>query len=102
MANTTQTKMFGTGKDAASQEPVECLGIEFPTDEARRQHFLEKLKEKLKDPAFRKLEGFPIGDDEDILALSDPPYYTACPNPFLEELYRTRLFGHTFVQAAIA
>jgi hypothetical protein len=29
----------------------------------------------LKEPDFRKIEGFPIGDDEDILALSDPPYY---------------------------
>ena len=45
-----------------------------------------KLREKLKDPAFRKIEGFPIGDDEDILALSDPPYYTACPNPFISRL----------------
>ncbi len=55
----------------------------FPNDEARRAHFIEQLREKLKDLAFRKIEGFPIGDDEDILALSDPPYYTACPNPFL-------------------
>jgi DNA modification methylase len=55
----------------------------FPNDEARRAYFTEKLREKLKDPAFRKIEGFPIGEDEDILALSDPPYYTACPNPFL-------------------
>jgi DNA modification methylase len=31
----------------------------------------------------RNIEGFPIGKDEDILALSDPPYYTACPNPYL-------------------
>lgn len=29
--------------------------------------------------------GFPIGSDEDILNLSDPPYYTACPNPFLAD-----------------
>ena len=36
------------------------------------------------DPEFRKIEGFPIGEDEDILALSDPPYYTACPNPFIK------------------
>jgi DNA modification methylase len=79
-----QTKMFGSGKDAASQQPVECLGIKFPNDEARRVYFLAKLKEKLTDPAFRKIEGFPIGNDDDILALSDPPYYTACPNPFLE------------------
>ena len=27
----------------------------------------------------RNIEGFPIGKDEDIIALSDPPYYTACP-----------------------
>lgn len=33
----------------------------------------------------RDVEGFPIGTDEDIIILSDVPYYTACPNPFLEE-----------------
>ena len=27
--------------------------------------------------------GFPHGKIEDILNLSDPPYYTACPNPFI-------------------
>ena len=57
----------------------------FENDEKRREYFLEKLRKKLKDPEFRKIEGFPIGEDEDILALSDPPYYTACPNPFLTE-----------------
>lgn len=36
----------------------------------------------------RDIEGFPIGTDEDIIALSDAPYYTACPNPFLEEFIR--------------
>ncbi|WP_455342676.1 DNA methyltransferase [Variovorax durovernensis] len=73
---------------AAQSGPVECLGQTFPSDEARREHYLELLAEKLKDPTFRKIEGFPIGSDEDILALSDPPYYTACPNPFLEEFVR--------------
>src|SRR3989440_2389859 len=68
--------------------PVECLGRTFENDEARRTYFLEQLREKLKDPAFRKIEGFPIGSDEDILALSDPPYYTACPNPFMEDCIR--------------
>ena len=29
----------------------------------------------------RNIEGFPIGTDEDIIALSDAPFYTACPNP---------------------
>lgn len=33
----------------------------------------------------RDIEGFPIGKDEDILALSDPPYYTACPNPYIND-----------------
>lgn len=32
--------------------------------------------------------GFPHGEIEDILALSDPPYYTACPNPFIEDFIR--------------
>ncbi len=67
---------------------VECLGQTFPSDEARREHYLKLLAEKLKDPAFRKIEGFPQGTDEAILALSDPPYYTACPNPFLEDFVR--------------
>ncbi len=68
--------------------PVECLGMTFENDEMRREYFLEKLREKLKDPEFRKIEGFPIGEDEDILALSDPPYYTACPNPFIEDFIK--------------
>ena len=68
--------------------PVECLGHTFPSAEARREHYLAILREKLKDPAFRAIEGFPIGTDEDILALSDPPYYTACPNPFIEDFIR--------------
>jgi len=74
--------------DAAKLGPVECLGQTFASDEARREHYLKLLGEKLKDAAFRKIEGFPVGSDEDILALSDPPYYTACPNPFLEDFIR--------------
>lgn len=50
-----------------------------------REVYRARLAEKLKDPEFRKIEGFPLGTDEAILALSDPPHYTACPNPFLEE-----------------
>jgi len=33
----------------------------------------------------KKIEGYPIGDDKDILSLSDPPYYTACPNPYIND-----------------
>lgn len=65
--------------------PIECLGLTFENDEARRAHFTKLLAEKLKDPEFRKIEGFPIGTDEAILELSDPPFYTACPNPWLND-----------------
>ncbi|WP_214083939.1 DNA methyltransferase [Methanoculleus sp.] len=43
----------------------------------------ELTKERL--DAVRKVEGFPRGKDRDIIALSDPPYYTACPNPWIGE-----------------
>lgn len=56
-----------------------------PLTPEQRAEYRRRLAEKLQDPEFRKIEGFPIGTDEAILALSDPPYYTACPNPFLEE-----------------
>jgi DNA modification methylase/DNA-directed RNA polymerase subunit RPC12/RpoP len=36
----------------------------------------------------RHIDGFPIAKDEDIIALSDPPYYTACPNPFIEDFIK--------------
>ena len=68
--------------------PVECFGQNFVSDKARRDYFIGKLQEKLKDPAFRKIEGFPVGTDADILALSDPPYYTACPNPFIADFIK--------------
>src|SRR5690554_3486029 len=68
--------------------PVACLGMTFANDAERRVYFAEQLREKLKDPEFRKIEGFPIGSDEDILALSDPPYYTACPNPWLADFIK--------------
>ncbi|MBA3921238.1 MAG: DNA methylase, partial [Nostocaceae cyanobacterium] len=73
--------------EASSPQPetVECLGMTFENEEARRAYFTEKLREKLQDPDFRKIEGFPISEDKDILTLSDPPYYTACPNPFIKD-----------------
>ena len=75
--------MFLKDQENADNGPVECLGKTFANDEERRKYFLGLLAEKLKDSGFRKIEGFPIGEDEDILNLSDPPYYTACPNPWI-------------------
>jgi len=84
-----QQTIFETDRPATRDSgPVTCLGLTFPNDEERRKHFLGLLREKLKDPEFRKIEGFPIGSDEDILALSDPPYYTACPNPFIADFIK--------------
>lgn len=57
-----------------------------PEEQTRKEAYRQRLKEFLEDPASRQIEGFPIGEIDDILALSDPPYYTACPNPFLAEI----------------
>ena len=62
---------------------VKCLGMTFESEAARREYFLARLKDKL--PELRRRPDFPVADDEDILRLSDPPYYTACPNPFLAQ-----------------
>lgn len=66
-----------------SNEPVVCLGMTFANDEERRVYFREELRKKL--PELKSIEGFPIGEDDDIINLSDPPYYTACPNPWLND-----------------
>ena len=77
--STDQTD-FGFDNEITAQQ------IEAKAERDRvREVYSARLAEKLKDPEFRKIEGFPIGTDEAILALSDPPYYTACPNPFIEE-----------------
>ncbi len=120
--------------EARRDQPMECLGIVFENDEARRSHFLDRLRNgleelhtalgglpytdvddavarmaaiehwpmggdaRLRELAERMLHadsskdllqrwkdevGFPHGKIEDILDLSDPPWHTACPNPFL-------------------
>lgn len=68
------------------QESVVCLGMEFSSEEERMAYFLEELRKKLKDPEFRAIEGFPIAEDQAILDISDPPYYCACPNPWIADL----------------
>ncbi|WP_407332318.1 DNA methyltransferase [Enterovibrio sp. 27052020O] len=80
-----QESLLGNEFESHTSGPVECLGMTFENDEARRTHFTVLLRDKLKDLEFRAIEGFPIGTDEAILELSDPPYYTACPNPWLND-----------------
>lgn len=92
MAKETEGILFSTEemnnmiKDSLQfqqNQPVVCLGREFPNEQTRREYYREELRKKL--PELRKIEGFPIGEDDDIINLSDPPYYTACPNPWLNE-----------------
>jgi DNA modification methylase len=73
-------------EDAAkprAAQPVTCLGMPFDSEDSRREYFRNELRGKL--PELKQMEGFPIGKDEDIIALSDPPYYTACPNPWIND-----------------
>ena len=73
---------FSTGNET-KDESVVCLGLSFKNDKDRREYFREELRKKL--PELRKIEGFPIGEDKTILTISDPPYYTACPNPWIND-----------------
>lgn len=67
----------------SEDKPETVFGMTFRNAKERRAYFREELRKKL--PELKKIEGFPIGSDEDILNLSDPPYYTACPNPWLNQ-----------------
>ena len=133
-----QDEMFEKSREeeleASRGEPVECLGLTFENDDARRGHYLDRLRKGLEelqaklggvpytsvddavawmatvqhwpmgaeshlrnladrmrhsDPSKDLLQrwkdevGFPHGEVEDILNLSDPPWHTTCPNPFL-------------------
>jgi DNA modification methylase len=131
--------LFDLETPAKPQGPVECLGLTFENDEARREHFLGLLREGLEElhaklggvpfttvedavERMKSVEKWPMGDDarlrelaermrhaekgkdllqrwkdevgfphgaiEDILNLSDPPYYTACPNPFIADFIK--------------
>ena len=71
------------GESQEEQGPVKVLCMEFANDDERRAYFREELRKKL--PELKQIEGFPIGEDDDIINLSDPPYYTACPNPWLND-----------------
>ena len=133
-------KSYEEELEARRGEPVECLGLTFENDDARRSHFLDRLREGLEElhaklggaphvglddtvarmaaiehwhmggeARLRRLAermryadsskdllqrwkdevGFPHGEIEDILNLSDPPWHTACPNPFLGAFVET-------------
>ena len=48
-------------QQALEKGKVECLGMTFDSEDARRAYFTDRLREKLADPEFRKTPGFPKG-----------------------------------------
>jgi DNA modification methylase len=58
---------------------------DFPTDPSTWDVAAQRKRLAKRLPELRALPGAPIGDDADILAMSLPPYYTACPNPDLAD-----------------
>ncbi len=62
-------------------------------DENKEDEFIKSLnltEEKIIEDleSMRNIEGFPIGDVEDIMELSEPPYYTAYPNPYIKDFIK--------------
>ncbi|RLB13021.1 MAG: DNA methylase, partial [Deltaproteobacteria bacterium] len=64
-------------------------------DDARLHELAERMREEHRKKTEKDLLqlwkdqiGFPHGEIDDILSLSDPPYYTACPNPFLGDFIK--------------
>ena len=70
------------------KDAILVLGKTFNSDEDRRKYFQEKLREELKSSSFRSRRDFPKASEEEIILLSNPPFYTACPNPFLKEFVK--------------
>ena len=60
--------------------PADADAADAPPPPPRRRLTTEEIDR------VRDVPGFPIATDEAIIALSDPPHYTACPNPFLAEI----------------
>jgi hypothetical protein len=65
---------------------VSCLGRLFTNDAERRDQFRQELLAAILSPGFRNQHGFPSASDDIVTELSDPPYFTPCPNPFLGEV----------------
>ena len=72
-----------SGPPAGNEDLTLGLFDADPEQDARVEVARDELRRRL--PELRRLPGCPQGTDEDILAMSYPPYYTACPNPFITD-----------------
>ena len=59
-----------------------------PEEQKEKERYRECLHDYLRDPELSKIEGFPIGEDEDILTLYGPPYLYRLPQPLFERGHR--------------
>lgn len=62
--------------------PVTTFGHAFSDIIERTRVFKDELRRSISDLSC--LDGFPCGSADDIVNLSHPPYYTACPNPWIK------------------
>ena len=72
----SQQKLFDE-----ENEFVKSLNL---TDDKIREYFYK----------MKNIDGFPKGDIEDILELSNPPYYTSYPNPYIKNFIKN--FGKSY------
>jgi len=94
MAQTTLDESLATQKAHATEIKAQKAKAE-ELQKAKQEEFVQSCRplDEMLD-SVRDIEGFPIGKDEDILALSDAPWYTACPNPYVNEFIKA--FGKTY------
>lgn len=91
MAQTTLDASLAAHKAHATEIKTQKAQVE-ELQKAKEDEFVQSCQplDEMLD-SVRDIEGFPIGKDEDILALSDAPWYTACPNPYVNEFIK--VFG---------
>lgn len=70
----------------------EALGEVFESREERDRYFRNKLKESIEKGGLDSRDDFPKASVNEVVGLSNPPFYTACPNPFLPEF--VKIFGN--------
>ncbi len=76
----------------AAVERMKSFGKWPMGDDARLRELAERMRHAERDKdllqRWKDEVGFPHGEIEDILNLSNPPYYTACPNPFIADFLK--------------
>ncbi|TBX54826.1 DNA methylase [Bacillus mycoides] len=70
-------------EDVQSVSIEKCLDREFSDPHERRIYYNGQLQSKINE--LKTQEFFPIGDEQDIVALSDSPFYTVAPNPWIND-----------------